>query len=108
MTQVGLKLEGAVLNMRVSGHAEREENEDTNLCCAGISMLVQTATELAQRYEVKGYVSEMTIENESGHSTLYLKMGSHKDKIEAMYEFLTAGFDLLTARFPGKIAWGEI
>lgn len=108
MTKIGLECEGAELGLCVLGHAERSTDEDVNLCCAGISMLVQTAAELARRYEDKGYAQEMTIDNTDGESVLYLKLHSYKEnRTVAMYEFLKAGFDLLKERYPDKIAWGE-
>lgn len=109
MTRVYLSYENGELDMDVTGHAERSKDEEVNLCCAGISMLVTTAIECIQRYAEVDWVEEMHVKNVLGKSKLYAKAYDYTDdKLSAIYDMLEAGFELLAERYPGKITRGEI
>lgn len=109
MTRITLSFKDKELNMQVTGHAERSNDEDVNLCCAGISMLVNTAIECVQRYAEVDWLSEIHVINRSGKSKLYAKAYDYtENKLTAIFDMLEAGFDLLEARYPGKITRGEI
>ena len=104
MTKVKLSYEGMTLNLEVTGHAERSKDEDVNLCCAGISMLVNTAIETIQRYAELDMVEEMHVLNTLGHAKLMAKAYDWtEDRIVAVFDMVMAGFDLLEERYPGKI-----
>lgn len=104
MTKVKLSYEGKTMNLEVEGHAERSKDEDVNLCCAGISMLVNAAIETIQRYAELDLVEEMHVLNVSGHAKLTAKAYDRtRYRIAGIFEMIMAGFDLLEERYPGKI-----
>lgn len=108
MTKVWLELKDNRLVLRVEGHADRSETEDVNLCCAGISMLVQTAIATAQDYEKADMLKELHIENAGGMANIILE--AHEwaaDRISGMNDMLHIGFELLVEAYPGRITWGE-
>ena len=108
MIKVSKSYEHGELNLSAEGHAERSKDEDVNLCCAGVSMLVNAATECLQRYAEVDWLEEIRVRNASGKSKLYAKAyGYTEDKLSAIYDMLEAGFDLIKARYPDKITQGE-
>ena len=109
MTKYILDFTNMKLTLEVTGHAERSLDEDVNLCCAGISMLVNTAIETIQRYAEIDMVREMHIKNTSGHVELTAKAYEYTEtELSTINDMLEAGFDLLKERYPGKITRGEI
>ena len=108
MTRIELSFDGSTMRLKAAGHAGKSANEDINLCCAGLSMLIQTAIELVQRYAEAGIIEEMNVRNESGRAELKAKAyNADKEKLQTLYDYLRAGFDLIKSRYPDKIIWGE-
>lgn len=109
MTKYILDYANRKLTLEVTGHAERSKCEDVNLCCAGISMLVNTAIETIQRYAELDMVEKMYIRNASGRAKVTAKAYEHTEgELSSIYDMLEAGFDLLKERYPDKITRGEI
>lgn len=109
MTKIELSYKDRELKLHVEGHAERSSDEDVNLCCAGVSMIVQTAIATFQQYAEIDFIEEIHIESRLGESKLYAKAYAWtEDRCSGICDMLEAGFGLLKERYPDKILWGEI
>lgn len=108
MTKVFLKKTDDTLEMRITGHAERDRTETGNLCCAAVSMLNATTLNWAANFTESGCGDELGIDNAPGSSSLKVKAHpDHRAELMAMYDYLHIGFELLIDKYPKRIAWGE-
>lgn len=110
MTEVRLTGNDGWFELIACGHADKNPQEDGNLCCAAESMLMQTALKTVYEMSERNMLEEFDYKKEPG--CFYLKAEAVEDtECQAMIEgirlMLESGFKLIDERYPGRIIRGE-
>lgn len=95
--------------LKLTGHADRVKGEEINLCCAGISMLATTALETVTRLADAGKLKRLMMINKPGNVRISAAARDENIKeLHAVCDTISAGIDLLKAKYPGNFIGGEI
>lgn len=95
--------------LKLTGHADRVKGEEINLCCAGLSMLSATALEAVSRLADAGKLQNLKMINKPGNVRISAAaMDENIEELHAVCDTISAGIDLLKAKYPGNFIGGEI
>ena len=102
--------------LEVSGHACEESggvyempsclgDDDSNLACAAVSILVLTAAEKIARLDSEGAFYNSSVTVESGYCCFDLDVrDEYADSLSALLDTLLVGFELLEENYPDLVS----
>lgn len=110
MTHITINRMDDGFELKAAGHAEKDPNEDGNLCCAAVSMLMQAVLYAVWDMAESGKLKEFDYKKESGE--LYIMAKAYETNeflghLDGIRHVLEAGIKLIEDKYPGRIIRGE-
>ena len=103
MTQITWKESCGCVSVRLLGHADFAQQGESDIVCAGISMLVCTLSACLEQQEERGVVRLLCRKIEPGDVEFRIEILSRTKEVRAMLETIRTGFLLLANTYPENV-----
>ena len=103
MTQIVWEDHTGNVHITLRGHAEFAQQGESDIVCAGISMLVCTLSACLEQQEERGVVRLLCRKIEPGDVEFRIEILSRTKEVRAMLETIRTGFLLLANTYPENV-----